>query len=122
MSRIPNENFAMAGKTGTSQVISKKNPKQDLSKASTPWENRNHALFIGYAPIHNPKYLAKGVQDHGHHAVRYVHDRGELTSRIARAAQPGDVVIALGAGDINRILPGVATELRARMAAEGGQA
>jgi UDP-N-acetylmuramate--alanine ligase len=65
--------------------------------------------------------LAKGVQDHGHHAVRYVHDRGELTSRIARAAEPGDVVIALGAGDINRILPGVATELRARLGAEGGQ-
>jgi penicillin-binding protein 2 len=65
MSRIPNENFAMAGKTGTSQVISKKNPKQDLSKASTPWENRNHALFVGYAPVHNPKYACSVLIEHG---------------------------------------------------------
>jgi UDP-N-acetylmuramate--alanine ligase len=58
--------------------------------------------------------LARGISEHGHHAASYVADRGALAEQIARTAEPGDVVIALGAGDINKILPNVATELRAR--------
>lgn len=58
--------------------------------------------------------LARAIHDHGHHAVRYLKDRAVMASEIARIAQPGDVVIALGAGDINKILPSVAAELQAR--------
>jgi len=58
--------------------------------------------------------LARGIADHGHHAVRHVEDRAALSAQIARIAEPGDVVIALGAGDINKILPGIAAELQAR--------
>jgi UDP-N-acetylmuramate--alanine ligase len=58
--------------------------------------------------------LARGIADHGHHAATYVADRAALADQIARTAQPGDVVIALGAGDINKILPNVANEMRAR--------
>jgi UDP-N-acetylmuramate--alanine ligase len=58
--------------------------------------------------------LAKGISDHGHHAATYVADRPALADQIARIARPGDVVIALGAGDINKILPNVANEMRAR--------
>jgi UDP-N-acetylmuramate--alanine ligase len=58
--------------------------------------------------------LARAIHDHGHHAVRYVKDRAVMASEIARIAQPGDVVIALGAGDINKILASVAAELQAR--------
>jgi UDP-N-acetylmuramate--alanine ligase len=58
--------------------------------------------------------LARGIADHGHHAASYVADRAALAYQIARTAQPGDVVIALGAGDINKILPNVAHEMRAR--------
>jgi UDP-N-acetylmuramate--alanine ligase len=72
----------------------------------------------GEAPIEGvtAELLAEAVARHGHHAIEYVHDRAELVSRIARAAAPGDVVIALGAGDINKILPGVKKALESRAA------
>jgi len=65
--------------------------------------------------------LAQGIAEHGHHAVSHVKDRATLPDQIARIAEPGDVVIALGAGDINKILPAIATELNARFA-QGGSA
>jgi len=76
----------------------------------------------GEAPIPGitAERLAKAVAEHGHHHVSYVGDRAELCDRIAREARSGDVVIALGAGDINKILPVVASELGARVGT-GGQ-
>ncbi len=58
--------------------------------------------------------LALGIAEHGHHAVRHVADRSELVRTLAAEARPGDVVIALGAGDINRILPDLRDLLAAR--------
>ena len=58
--------------------------------------------------------LAKGVAEHGHHAVSHVQDRSELVRTLAAEARPGDVVIALGAGDINRLLPDLRDLLAAR--------
>ncbi len=58
--------------------------------------------------------LAEAIADHGHHRVRHVADRGAIVELLAREAEPGDVVIALGAGDINKILPLVAAELEKR--------
>jgi UDP-N-acetylmuramate--alanine ligase len=62
--------------------------------------------------------LARGIADHGHHAVRHLADRTLLSAELARSARPGDVVIALGAGDINKILPMVALEIEARVEAK----
>jgi len=53
-------NVQMAGKTGTSQVISAKN--RHLLKG---WEGETHALFIAYAPIDAPRYAAACVVEHG---------------------------------------------------------
>ena len=51
----------MAGKTGTSQVISAKNRgiPQGLGRA------RPHALFIAFAPVGAPRYAAACVVEHG---------------------------------------------------------
>jgi DNA replication and repair protein RecF len=43
-----------------------------------------------------------------------VPDRAELAAELARLARPGDVVIALGAGDVNKVLAPVAADIRAR--------
>ncbi len=64
-SRIHEMEFRMAGKTGTSQVVSKKNSNEDYSTDSTKWHQRNHGLFVGYAPIDRPKYACAVVIEHG---------------------------------------------------------
>lgn len=53
---------AMAGKTGTSQVVRKRDGVrwQDL-----PWEQRHHALFVGYAPADSPEIVVAVVVEHG---------------------------------------------------------
>ena len=58
--------------------------------------------------------LARAIESHGHRHVEYVAGRDDLAERLARAAQPGDVVIALGAGDINRVLGPLEAKLSAR--------
>lgn len=62
--------------------------------------------------------LSRAIAEHGHHAVRYVADKEQVAFELAKRARPGDVVIALGAGDINRILPGVKVALEARTGTE----
>jgi len=63
--------------------------------------------------------LSEAIAEHGHHPVKYAPDRAQMCADLARAARPGDVVIALGAGDINKILSVVGSALRARQ--EGTQ-
>jgi UDP-N-acetylmuramate--alanine ligase len=65
------------------------------------------------------RLLADAIAEHGHHGVRYYPDRAEMCAQLARAARPGDVVIALGAGDINKILSVVASLLGARHLSKG---
>jgi UDP-N-acetylmuramate--alanine ligase len=44
--------------------------------------------------------LAEAIRAHGHHAVRFV-DKRRVTEVLLETIEPGDIVIALGAGDIN---------------------
>jgi penicillin-binding protein 2 len=58
----------IAGKTGTSQVrrISMAERRSGvLSNASLPWNRRDHALFVSYAPADAPKYCCVVIVDHG---------------------------------------------------------
>ncbi len=57
----------MGGKTGTSQVrsISKKERESGvLTNEQLKWNMRNHGLFVGYAPLDNPKYAVCVVTEH----------------------------------------------------------
>jgi UDP-N-acetylmuramate--alanine ligase len=45
--------------------------------------------------------LAHAIRAHGHHDVHYVPDKKQVTPALLDLVQPGDLVIALGAGDIN---------------------
>jgi UDP-N-acetylmuramate--alanine ligase len=53
--------------------------------------------------------LAHAIRAHGHHHVRFVTGRASMVAALRELVQPGDMVIALGAGDIN----GVARDLAA---------
>ena len=76
----------------------------------------------GERPIEgiSSKALAQSIAEHGHHAVEHVSDRAELARKLAEHARPGDVVISLGAGDINKILEDVRVALVARETSGGG--
>jgi UDP-N-acetylmuramate--alanine ligase len=45
--------------------------------------------------------LAKAIRAHGHRGVRYVADKKLVGAELLSIVEPGDIVIALGAGDIN---------------------
>jgi len=59
-SRIEDTEMRMAGKTGTAQVRS-----TIVDNAEVPWEQRDHALFVAFAPYENPKYAVAVVVEHG---------------------------------------------------------
>lgn len=57
----------MGGKTGTSQVrsISKAERMRGvLTNKQLQWHMRNHGLFVGFAPLDNPKYAVCVVTEH----------------------------------------------------------
>ncbi|PCJ98556.1 MAG: penicillin-binding protein 2 [Zetaproteobacteria bacterium] len=66
-SRIEDVGFAMGGKTGTAQVqrITAEQRRLGIKNADLPWKQRHHALFVGYAPTHNPRYVCAVVVEHG---------------------------------------------------------
>jgi UDP-N-acetylmuramate--alanine ligase len=61
-------------------------------------------------------HLVEAMRRHGQRSASYVSDLAELARQVARVAEPGDVVISLGAGDINRVLAKVEQELLATLA------
>ncbi|MDP5085268.1 MAG: penicillin-binding protein 2 [Yoonia sp.] len=67
-SRIIDEAHMMAGKTGTSQVrriTPEERAAGVIRNEDLPWERRDHALFVGYAPLDNPRYAVSVVVEHG---------------------------------------------------------
>jgi len=67
-SRIVTNGFEMAGKTGTSQVrriTAEERARGVTSNADLPWERRDHALFVSYAPIENPRFAIAVIVEHG---------------------------------------------------------
>jgi penicillin-binding protein 2 len=63
-----NPHFAMGGKTGTAQVrrITEEERRVGLRKIEqVPWRERDHALFVGYAPVDDPRYAVAVVVEHG---------------------------------------------------------
>jgi penicillin-binding protein 2 len=60
--------MVFAGKTGTSQVrnISKAEREAGvISNEDLPWNRRDHALFVGFAPYDAPRYAVSVVVEHG---------------------------------------------------------
>lgn len=57
----------MAGKTGTSQVISASAENVYQKCEEMEYENRHHGVFVAFAPYNNPKIAAAAIVEHGCH-------------------------------------------------------
>jgi penicillin-binding protein 2 len=64
-SRIDLEGFDMAGKTGTAQVRRITAELRGKHFSAIPWIFRDHALFIAFAPVIEPRYAIAVVVEHG---------------------------------------------------------
>jgi penicillin-binding protein 2 len=66
-SQIHVAGFEMGGKTGTSQVrrITMAERAAGLRLDEWPWEQRDHALFVGFAPVGAPRYACSVIVEHG---------------------------------------------------------
>ena len=68
--RITEAGWEMGGKSGSAQVrhISQAEREHGLRKQEDiPWKDRDHALFIAFAPVEAPRYVAACVVEHGKH-------------------------------------------------------
>ena len=66
-SRLTQSEYMFAGKTGTSQIrrITAEERELNLKQKDLPYERRDHALFIAFAPYKNPRYAFSVVVEHG---------------------------------------------------------
>ncbi|SDE14921.1 penicillin-binding protein 2 [Paracoccus isoporae] len=67
-SRIVADEWRMAGKTGTSQVrniTAAERARGVIRNEQLPWNRRDHALFVCYAPFDAPRYAVSVVVEHG---------------------------------------------------------
>ena len=62
--RIPG--LEICGKTGSVQVVGQKDTKKE---ESLPFEKRDHAWFIGFAPRRDPKIVVAVFVEHGQHGA-----------------------------------------------------
>jgi UDP-N-acetylmuramate--alanine ligase len=90
---------------------------RDLFDDFTRAFNQADILFLtdiyaaGEAPIEGitSEHLARSIRQHGHHDVTHVADKMTLHEAIGSVVRRGDIVIALGAGDVNKMLPRLRT-------------
>jgi len=65
MSHLP---ILVAGKTGTSQVVSiPQSEKRRMKESQMEYYTRSHALFTSYAPFNHPKFVVTVLVEHGGH-------------------------------------------------------
>ncbi len=90
--RIAEPGFEMAGKTGTSQVrrITREERQEGLTSTDNmPWQFREHALFMAFAPLDKPRYACAVVIEHG---VAIQHYQVQMARDILLFAQQRDPI------------------------------
>ena len=66
-SRHEDKKFMFAGKTGSSQIkkFTEAQREAEVKQEQLDYKDRDHALFIAYAPVKDPKYAISVVVEHG---------------------------------------------------------
>ena len=66
-SRLTDKKFRFAGKTGSSQVkkFTIEQRELEVKQKDLDYKDRDHALFIAFAPYDDPKYAISVIVEHG---------------------------------------------------------
>ena len=66
-SRLTKDKYIFAGKTGTSQVrrFTERQRELEIKNEDLPYEQRDHALFVAFAPYKKPRYSISVLIEHG---------------------------------------------------------
>tara|TARA_Y100001936_G_C15624456_1_gene433322 strand:- start:23 stop:574 length:552 start_codon:yes stop_codon:yes gene_type:complete len=66
-SRYDNQKFMFAGKTGSSQIkrFTELQRELEIKQKDIEYKDRDHALFVAFAPYSDPKYAISVVVEHG---------------------------------------------------------
>ena len=57
--------YGISGKTGSSQVRRLRKGEEGRSQNTFPWNQRDHAFFVGCAPYDHPRYVVAVMVEHG---------------------------------------------------------
>jgi len=65
--RFENPKFTFAGKTGSSQIkrFTEAQREAEVKQESLPYKDRDHALFVAFAPYKDPQYAISVLVEHG---------------------------------------------------------
>ena len=65
--RMEDPKFTFAGKTGSSQIkrFTEAQREAEVKQIELNYKDRDHALFIAFAPYKDPKYAISVVVEHG---------------------------------------------------------
>jgi penicillin-binding protein 2 len=65
--RMENPKFTFAGKTGSSQIrrFTEAQREAEVKQIDLNYKERDHALFVAFAPYNDPKYAISVVVEHG---------------------------------------------------------
>ena len=66
-SRLKDKRFMFAGKTGSSQVkrFTAAQREAEVKQNELKYKDRDHALFVAYAPVSEPRYAISVLVEHG---------------------------------------------------------
>ena len=66
-SRLKDKKFMFAGKTGSSQIkkFTELQRELEIKQEEIDYKDRDHALFVAFAPVSDPKYAISVVVEHG---------------------------------------------------------
>jgi penicillin-binding protein 2 len=76
----------MAGKTGTAQAQTYR-PGERTSR-TLPWERRDHAWFVAFAPFDDPRYAISVLVEHGGFGASAAAPRAREIMRVALLKDP----------------------------------
>ncbi|MFN3075776.1 MAG: penicillin-binding protein 2 [Alphaproteobacteria bacterium] len=104
--RLSYEGMTLSGKTGTSQVrrISARERESGVKKnEDLPWEQRDNALFVAFAPSDRPRYALAVVVEHGGSGSKAAAPIGrDIMREVLRLDPSGSLGLARKDGTENR--------------------